>query len=52
VKPELHYLILTALVTGTLWVPVVIGYVRTLIFSVAWGAFLTFAVETVRHAST
>jgi uncharacterized MAPEG superfamily protein len=29
VKTELFYLTLTALLTGTLWVPVVIGYVRT-----------------------
>jgi uncharacterized MAPEG superfamily protein len=29
VKSELLYLTLTALLTGTLWVPVVIGYVRT-----------------------
>jgi uncharacterized MAPEG superfamily protein len=29
VKPELLYLVLTALLTGTLWVPVVIGLVRS-----------------------
>jgi uncharacterized MAPEG superfamily protein len=28
-KPELRYLTLTALLTGALWIPVVIGYVRT-----------------------
>lgn len=28
-KTEIVYLVLTALLTGTLWVPVVIGYVRT-----------------------
>lgn len=27
--PELRYLLFTALLTGTLWIPVVIGYVRT-----------------------
>jgi uncharacterized MAPEG superfamily protein len=28
-KPELLYLTLTALLTGSLWIPVVIGYVKT-----------------------
>jgi uncharacterized MAPEG superfamily protein len=28
-KPELHYMVLTALLTGCLWIPVVIGFVRT-----------------------
>lgn len=27
-KPELHYLVWTALLTGCLWIPVVIGFVR------------------------
>ena len=27
-KPELFYLLLTALLTGVLWIPVVIGYVK------------------------
>ena len=27
-KPELFYLLLTALLTGLLWIPVVIGYVK------------------------
>ena len=26
-KPELFYLLLTAILTGVLWIPVVIGYV-------------------------
>jgi uncharacterized MAPEG superfamily protein len=29
VKSELFYLVLTALLTGSLWIPVVSGYVRT-----------------------
>jgi uncharacterized MAPEG superfamily protein len=29
VKPELFYLLLTAMLTGSLWIPVVIGYVKT-----------------------
>ncbi|MGZ5204393.1 MAG: MAPEG family protein [Caldimonas sp.] len=28
-KPELFYLLLTAILTGVLWIPVVIGYVRS-----------------------
>ncbi len=28
-KPELHYLAWTALLTGCLWIPVVIGYARS-----------------------
>jgi len=28
-KPELLYLLLTAILTGLLWIPVVIGYVKT-----------------------
>src|SRR3954471_22018456 len=28
-KTELFYLLLTALLTGVLWIPVVIGYVKT-----------------------
>jgi len=28
-KPELFYLLLSALLTGVLWIPVVIGYVKT-----------------------
>jgi uncharacterized MAPEG superfamily protein len=28
-KPELFYLLLTALLTGVLWIPVVIGYVKS-----------------------
>lgn len=27
-KPELFYLLLTALLTGVLWIPVVVGYVK------------------------
>ncbi len=28
-KPELHYLLWTAVLTGSLWIPVVIGYVTS-----------------------
>ena len=30
-KTELFYLLLTAILTGVLWIPVVIGYVSTVV---------------------
>jgi hypothetical protein len=51
-KPELFYLLLTAILTGVLWVPVVIGYAMTrgpLTPLHPWGAVpLTIANSTPR----